>query len=114
LSERMLRSLAPLPATATQLLALLENPDVPWKDMAAVAVHDVGLSARMLRLANSAMFGMRGRVGSIVEALRLIGTAGARMLVLTSGISEAGQAALPVYGLDKGGFIKHSELVANL
>lgn len=114
ITKKMLQALAPLPDTAMRLLALLDDPDVPLRDIANVAVRDVGISATMLRMANSSMFGLRGRVGSISDALRIIGTAQARLLVLASGISQAGAKELPLYGLGSGSFMKHSELVANL
>ena len=114
ITKKMLQALAPLPDTAMRLLALLDDPDVPLREIANVAVRDVGISATMLRMANSAMFGLRGRVGSIGDALRIIGTAQARLLVLASGISQTAQKELPLYGLAAGSFMKHSELVANL
>lgn len=114
ITKKMLQALAPLPDTAMKLLGLLDDPDVPLRDIASVAARDVGLSATMLRMANSSMFGLRGRVGSISDALRVIGTAQARLLVLASGISQAAQKELPHYGLAAGAFMQHSELVANL
>lgn len=114
ITRKMLQALAPLPDTAMRLLGLLDDPDVPLREIASVAARDVGLSATMLRMANSSMFGLRGRVGSISDALRVIGTAQARLLVLASGISQAAQKELPHYGLAAGAFMRHSELVANL
>src|SRR5579875_1386851 len=104
ITKKMLQALAPLPDTAMRLLALLDDPDVPLREIANVAVRDVGISATMLRMANSAMFGLRGRVGSIGDALRIIGTAQARLLVLASGISQTAQKELPLYGLAAGSF----------
>ena len=114
ITKKMLQSLAPLPATAVQLLALLDDPDVPLRKIADVASRDVGIAAALLRMANSPIFGMRGRVGSIGEAMRRIGTAQARLLVLTWGVAQAGQKELPLYGLASGEFMRHSELVATL
>lgn len=114
ITKKMLQALAPLPDTAMRLLALLDDPDVPLREISNVAVRDVGISATMLRMANSSMFGLRGRVGSISDALRVIGTAQARLLVLASGISQIAQKELPLYSLAAGSFMRHSELVANL
>lgn len=114
ITKKVLQALAPLPDTAMRLLALLDDPDVPLREIASVAARDVGLSATMLRMANSSMFGLRGRVGSISDALRVVGTAQARLLVLASGISQAAQREMTQYGLGAGQFMRHSELVANL
>ena len=114
ITKRMLQSLAPLPATAVRLLALLQDANVTLRRIADVASQDVGISAAILRMANSPLLGMRGRVGSISEALTLIGTEQARLIVLSCGVARAGQKELPLYGLEAGAFMRHSELVATL
>jgi len=114
ITKKMLQALAPLPDTAMRLLSLLDDPNVPLREIADIAVRDVGISATMLRMANSAMFGLRGRVGSISDAIRVIGTAQARLLVLASGVSQTAQKELPLYALAAGSFLRHSELVGNV
>ena len=109
----MLRMLAPMPATAMQLLNLLANADVSLQKLSDVAVRDVGVSTALLRCANSATFGMRGTIGSIADAIRVIGTAQTRMVVLASGVSQVAQREMPIYELPAGAFTAHSELVAN-
>jgi putative nucleotidyltransferase with HDIG domain len=114
ITKKMLQSLAPLPATAVRMLAMLDDPDVSLRRIAEVASGDVGIAAAVLRMANSAILGMRGRVGSISDALRLIGTAQARLVVLTCGVAQAGKKGLPFYCLPAGAFMRHSELTASL
>ena len=114
ITKKTLQSLAPVPATAVRLLALLDDADAPLRKIAEVASGDVGIAAAILRMANSPVFGVRGRVGDIDAALRLIGTAQARLLVLTWGIAQAGQKELRLYSLASGEFMRHSELVATL
>lgn len=112
-TNKMLRMLAPMPATAMQLLNLLANADVSLQKLADVAVRDVGVSTALLRCANSAIFGLRGTIGSITDAIRVIGTAQTRMVVLASGVSQVAQREMPIYRLPAGAFTAHSELVAN-
>lgn len=112
-TNKMLRMLAPMPATAMQLLNLLANSDVSLQKLADVAVRDVGVSTALLRCANSATFGLRGTIGSITDAIRVIGTAQTRMVVLASGISQFAMREMPIYELPPGAFTAHSELVAN-
>lgn len=114
ITKKSLQALAPLPDTAIQLLELLDDPDVPLRAITDAVTRDVGISAVILRVANSAMFGLRGHVGSISEALRVIGTAQARLLVLASGFALTAQKELPAYGLAAGTFMRHSETVAHL
>jgi HD-like signal output (HDOD) protein len=112
-TNRMLRMLAPMPATAMHLLNLLANPDISLQKLADVAVRDVGVSTALLRCANSASFGLRRTIGSITDAIRVIGTSQTRMVVLASGISQVAMREMPLYELPAGGFTAHSELAAN-
>jgi HD-like signal output (HDOD) protein len=114
ITKKMLRALAPLPDTAIQLLALVNDPEVSLRKVAEVAVRDAGISASLLRMANSAVFGLRGKVGSISDALRVIGMEQARYLVLASGVAQSAQRELPLYRLPANAFMRHSELTANL
>jgi len=114
ITKKMLQSLAPLPETAVRMLAMLQDPDASLRRIAEVASQDVGIAAAILRMANSPALGMRGRVGSISEALALIGTEQARLVVLSCGVAQAGKKELRLYGLAAGAFLRHSELVANL
>ncbi len=114
ITKKMLRALAPLPDTAIQLLALVNDPDVSLRKVADVAVRDAGISASLLRMANSAVFGLRGKVGNISDALRVIGMEQARYLILASGVAQSAQRELPLYQLPANVFMRHSELTANL
>lgn len=114
ITKKLLQALAPLPTTVVQLLSLLDDPQVPLKQIADLASRDVGIAATLLRMANSPVLGMRGHVSSVTDALRLIGTVQARLLVLSCGVAQAGQKELPLYELPAGAFLRHSELVANL
>ncbi len=114
ITKRMLQTLAPLPATAVRMLAMLQDPNASPRRIAEAASQDVGISAAILRMANSPVLGMRGRVGSIGEALTLIGTEQARLIVLSCGVAQAGRKELRLYGLQAGAFQRHSELVATL
>jgi HD-like signal output (HDOD) protein len=77
-------------------------------------VTTVPIPAALTAPTTAAILGMRGRVGSISDALRLIGTAQARLVVLTCGVAQAGKKELPFYYLPAGAFMRHSELTASL
>ena len=54
-------------------LALLRDPDCTCADLQDILAADQGLSARLLRLANSAYFGVSRDVSSLSTAVTLIG-----------------------------------------
>jgi HD-like signal output (HDOD) protein len=60
--------------------------------------HDQVLTARVLRLANSARFGGSRRVGSLDEALIILGFDNLRILVIASGVTGA-TANIPNFDL---------------
>lgn len=82
---------------AHSLIATLDNDDVSAKQVAAIIGRDPALTAKLMRLANSARFGARRGVSTLDEAVTLAGMAHIRTLALTACFAEA-FPALP--GLD--------------
>lgn len=62
-----------LPKALMELMRLLREPDFSERQCVALIEHDQALAARLLRLANSAFYGVPGRVGSIGDAMRILG-----------------------------------------
>ncbi|PIQ27770.1 hypothetical protein COW36_07620 [bacterium (Candidatus Blackallbacteria) CG17_big_fil_post_rev_8_21_14_2_50_48_46] len=56
-----------------QLLAAMQKPDVEFQRIETIIQHDVALSYKLLRLINSAYYGMRSEIKSIKQALTLLG-----------------------------------------
>ncbi len=75
-----LPALAPIVAKA---LTVLEREDFDWLEVAEILVQDPPLVAQLLRLANSAMTGLRRRVTSLLTALKVLGARAVRNLLLT-------------------------------
>jgi EAL and modified HD-GYP domain-containing signal transduction protein len=59
--------------TYLEILKKICAPDLDFDDLAAVIEHDPGLSYKLLRLANSAMFGRRHAAASVTNALLRLG-----------------------------------------
>ena len=79
-----------LPGVVAEVIALVNSPRGAISDVAQAVKRDPVLSARILQLANSAAFtSQRPRVASIDEAVRNIGVAGVRNMVLAVGIFES-------------------------
>jgi len=80
-------SLPPLPAVAFRVVATAQDPKTSAKDLALVVSSDPGLTAKLLRIVNSAAFGRRRHVTSIQEALVLLGFIQARNIAVASAIA---------------------------
>lgn len=81
-----LTNLPPLPAIAMQILRLLPQQDVSTQELGKLISADPALSAELLVLANSALFGFSNRVKSIAQATTLLGIERVKSLALTVGL----------------------------
>jgi HD-like signal output (HDOD) protein len=76
--------LGALPASWHQLDAVAAKPTSTTDDLGAAIGTDAGLTAKLLRLANSPLFGLAGRIESITRAVTMIGTRQIRDLALAT------------------------------
>jgi putative nucleotidyltransferase with HDIG domain len=79
-----LKSLEPLPQVALRVLALSDDPDASPNDLAGVIKTDPGITAKVLKLANSSYYGFQRKIESLEQAGNLLGTQRLFNLVLTS------------------------------
>ena len=106
------KGLPTLPNYVLDLNALLSNASVDLKKVGSVIRTDPSLSAQVLRLCNSALFGLRRRVLSIEQAAVLLGTERLRTLVLTCSLMQF--AGKKLTGAQLMSFWQHSFLCALL
>lgn len=90
---------------AHALIATLDNEDASAKTVAAIIARDPALTAKLMRLANSARFGSSRNVSSLDDAIALAGMSHIRTLALAACFAEA-FPQLP--GLDTDEFWKSS------
>lgn len=81
-----LDALPPFRPVVTRLLAELSGEPSGFRRIRLLVSEDPALAAQVLRLANSALFGRRGKVTDLLSALTLIGLDRLRALVLTYGV----------------------------
>lgn len=68
--------------SSTELLNRFQDDDSSLGELAELIQLDPALTSKLLRMANSAFFGMGGRVASIEEAMTVVGLANTRGFVL--------------------------------
>jgi HD-like signal output (HDOD) protein len=83
-----LKNLPPFPPAAAKAMDLLSNENVVYGEVASTLQTDAGLSAEMLRMANSALFGARNRINSVPQALTFLGTKRVTGLLFTLSMSK--------------------------
>jgi putative nucleotidyltransferase with HDIG domain len=72
-----------LPLVVPKILAILEDDDANASTIADAISHDPALTARILRLANSAYYGLSGQVSTLQKAIVLIGLRSVKSIALT-------------------------------
>ena len=77
-----LKQLPSLPAVVTRLLDSFANEEIDTAAIARQIALDQGLTARVLRVANSSFYGLQSRVGTINEAVVVLGFRAVRSMVL--------------------------------
>lgn len=80
-----LHQLPSIPAVVQELIVSFDNPDLDSHHLAQKIGQDQALSAKVLRVANSAFYGLPRQVGSIQEAVTVLGFGAVRSLVLSAG-----------------------------
>jgi len=83
-----IKRLPPFPAVALQLLSLLDNEDVSMKQIVNLLRVDPALSAEILRVSNSALYGLSRRIDNVSHAVVVLGTEVVKRLALTVAIGK--------------------------
>ena len=79
---------------AAQIVALTHADDAGAKDLSRLLAADAALTGRVLKLANSAYYGLRGRVSSLQFAVTVVGFATVRSMA-TVALTSTDQMTLP-------------------
>lgn len=99
--------LAAMPATSARLLDLLDEPDTAAGDLVEVIEVDPGLTANLLKLCNSAYYGVAREVGSVREALVMLGNRTVVTLAFAASMGRLLQAPVSGYRLPRGQLWRH-------
>ena len=103
-----IKSFPGMPGTAVKLLALIDDPAMRVSQIEEILRHDPGLTANVLRLANSAYFGIPSKIGSIRQAVILLGLKRLIQMVIAACVSAIMDKSVPGYDLPPGELWRHS------
>lgn len=96
-----------MPQAYREMMAQLQSPQKSIKELGAIIAQDVGMTAKILHVVNSAFFGLPRQVSDPTQAVCLLGIDVLRALVMTIHIfTEAPQEAIKSAGLQ--GLWNHS------
>jgi len=103
-----IKELPVISATARKLVSLLNQPDTPRTDLIKTLRCDNVLTAKVLRLCNSADAGLRHPVTSIDQAVLLLGDTALFRMVCTIGFGAPMNHGVPGYDVEANGLWGHS------
>jgi putative nucleotidyltransferase with HDIG domain len=106
------KSFPTMPGAGAKMLALLEEPDTSVSEIEDTLRYDPGLTANVLKLANSAYFGVPSKIGSLKQAVILLGLKRLMQLVVASCVSAIMDKSIPGYDLPAGDMWRHSIAVS--
>jgi len=115
LKERVLagiKDLPPMPQVVMEIHNQLSGENINTKKISDSIETDQAIASKVLRLANSAYYGMSGRISSIQSALTLMGLRGLLEAVAMAGSQKLLTGRLPGYGYEAEDLWRHSLAVA--
>jgi putative nucleotidyltransferase with HDIG domain len=81
--------LVTLPDVFIRINQLVENPDSTIGDIAQAVSQDPAFTVRLLRVANSPLYGLTSSIDTVSKAVSIIGTGRIRNLALSTALAES-------------------------
>ncbi len=100
-----------LPDVYLRINQLVEDPNSSTEDIAKVVSRDPSFTVRLLRVANSALYGRSSTIDTVSRAVTMIGTMQIRSLALSMSVASS-FAGLPNELVSMENFWRHSLLCA--
>ncbi|MFN8458688.1 MAG: response regulator [Anaerolineae bacterium] len=79
-----LKTLPSLPTLFTELLREIQSPNASVKHIGQIIAQDIGMTAKILQLVNSAFFGLRQHISDPTQAVIMLGLDTVKTLVLSA------------------------------
>ncbi len=109
---KAIKDLDPMPQVVQKTREVMSKPSATFKEIGKVIETDQAMVAKVLKIANSAYYGLRGKVSSIHQALVVLGHDTLEQVINTAGASKLFGKTMKGYGLQPGVLWNHSLAVA--
>ena len=107
-----IKDLPSMPQVVIKAHELIADPNSDAKKIAEVIEADQGITSKVLQVANSAYYGMSGRISAIQQALVVLGYQTLVEVVTLAGTASILNSKLPGYGYESNDLWQHSLAVA--
>ena len=112
--QRIIQDLGQIPTMPTimaRVMQIVNDPHSSAEDVAKFISRDVALTSKVLRLANSAFYGIPRTISSVNSAIVILGFNTIRSLVLSASVLKVFPAKPGLVTFDRKAFWKHSFMV---
>jgi HD-like signal output (HDOD) protein len=80
--------IATLPEVTVKIIEIVEDPSSTARDLHNVIKNDPALSAKVLKVVNSAFYGLPGQIGSMDRAIVLLGMSAVKNIAVAASIAR--------------------------
>ena len=106
--------IATLPLVATQVIALVEDPNSKNAELVEIIEQDPVLAAKVLKVANSPMYGFAQKIGSVRRAVDMLGHGATRNITIAASMAKLFRGVALAPGVTAEQVWEHSRIVAIL
>jgi putative nucleotidyltransferase with HDIG domain len=106
--EQTINLLPPMPSSMIELIETLNNDDADLKTLGKIISKDPSMAMNVLKIANSAFYGLPTKVTTIDHAVRMLGTDEITSLCISCSASRSLKAPKGVATFDLEQFWRHS------
>lgn len=103
-----IEALKPVSYLGEKIMEVSANPESSPAEMVEIIKYDQGMTANLLRICNSSLFGLRKEISSIHQAVAYLGIERVACLVMMGSSSDNFMNAQKGYDLDKGELWRYS------
>lgn len=105
---RSIEKIPPFPEVARKALTILNDEDASADQLIAIIQHDQAITANVLKICNSAYFGLNRKVQSVMDGLILLGNKEFKKIILACSVLPVYEKGSKGYDLATGELWQHS------
>ncbi|HEY2588253.1 MAG TPA: HDOD domain-containing protein [Tepidisphaeraceae bacterium] len=87
-------TIATLPEVTSQIIKTVEDPKSTAQQLHKIVSHDPALVTRILKVVNSAFYGLPGQIGSIERAIVILGLNGIKNIAVAASLGQLFRGAI--------------------
>ncbi len=100
--------IATLPEVTVRIIQIVEDPKSTARDLHDVIKNDPALSSRLLKVVNSAFYGLPGQIGNVDRAIVLLGLSAVKNIAIAASMTHLFNSGVTIEGFNGLAVWRHS------